>query len=439
MASQFSLLKTKRFLPIFIVQFLGAFNDNLLKTILVVMVAYGLWDIGNMNPGVLVALATGVFILPFILFSPLAGTLSDKYDKATMVKWVKFAEVIIAILGVIVLFIGDLYLAFGVLLLLGTQSAFFAPCKFAILPDHLKKDELIGGNAMVTTGTYLAILAGTIIGAILAPLEHGKIIGGAVVLSMAAAGLVAALKVPPAPSKDPTIKISYNIFAKAVHVVNYALKQDRGVIISILGVAYFYFVAATFHAQFPNFTKQSLGADNIVLTMFMIAFSVGVAIGGLLNHRFLKAKAHGGLVPIACLFMAFFGIDIYFAAKAYPAPTNGELHTLQTFASNIHGVRLLIDTFLQAIACGLFVVPLRAIVQDRTNKAVRARVISSSNMMDALFILLSAVVSTLILAQGVSIEELYLIVSVSTLLVGLFLFRIPSLRANHNEITPKEI
>jgi len=438
MASQFSLLKTNRFLPIFVVQFLGAFNDNLLKTILVVMVAYGLWDVGDWDPGVLVAVATGLFIIPFILFSPLAGTLCDKYDKATMVKWVKLAEVMIAILGVIVLFIGNLYLAFGVLLMLGTQSAFFSPCKFAILPDHLKKDELIGGNALVTTGTYLAILAGTIIGAIIAPMESGKIIGGTIVLSMALAGLIAAFRVPPAPSKETDIKISYNIFAKTIRVSRFALKQDRSVIISILGVAYFYFVAATFHAQFPNFTKQSLGADNIVLTMFMVIFSIGVAIGGLLNHRFLKAKAHGGLVPIACVFMAVFGIDIYFAAKAYPAPTNGELHTLAMFVSNIHGARLLIDTFLQAVACGLFVVPLRAIVQDRTNKNVRARVISSSNMMDSIFILISAIVSTAILAQGISIEGLYLTVSISTLAVALFLFRIPSLRANHKSTAPKE-
>lgn len=431
MASQFSLLKTNRFLPIFIVQFLGAFNDNLLKTILVVMVAYGLWDIGDWDPGVLVAAATGLFILPFILFSPFAGTLSDKYDKAVMVKWVKLAEVIIAILGVAVLFIGDLYLAFCILLLLGTQSAFFAPCKFAILPDHLKKEELIGGNALVTTGTYLAILLGTIIGAILAPLESGKIIGGAVVLSISIAGLIAALRVPSAPSQNPNIKVSYNIPAKTIKVVGFALKQDKSVIISILGVAYFYFVAATFHAQFPNFTKQSLGADNIVLTVFMVVFSVGVAVGGLLNHRFLKAEASGKFVPIACVFMALFGIDIYFAAKAYPTPSNGELHTLAIFISNIHGIRLLVDTFLQAVACGLFVVPLRAIVQDRTETAVRARVISSSNMMDAVFILTSAIVSSAILAQSVSIEGLYLTVSISTLIVAFFLFRIPSLRANH--------
>jgi len=426
MASQFALLKTKRFLPLFIVQFLGAFNDNLLKTILVVLIAYGLWDIHGWDPGVLVAVATGLFILPFILFCPLAGTLCDKFDKSAMVRWIKLIEIIIAIAAVVALFSENLYFAFAVLLALGAQSAFFSPCKFAILPDHLKREELIGGNALVSTGTYLAILAGTIIGAILAPIEGGKTIAAIIILSAAIIGYITARMMPDAPPQDPDIAISYNIFAKALNVFHFALEQKSGVLVAIMGVSFFYFVAATFHAQFPNFTKETLGADNIVLTVFMVAFSVGVAIGGLLNHVFLKGKTHGALVPLAALLMGAFGIDIYFAAKAYPTPLSGEeLHTLGVFISNIHGTRLLIDTFLQAVACGFFVIPLRAIVQDRTQKQVRARVISSSNMMDALFILVSAVLSTILLSQGISIEGLYLTVSFLTICVAgaLFIFR----------------
>ncbi|MFK7839396.1 MAG: MFS transporter [Bdellovibrionales bacterium] len=432
MSSQFSLMKTKRFLPLFIVQFLGAFNDNLLKTILVVLIAYGLWDVQGMEPGVLVAVATGLFILPFILFSPLAGMMCDKFDKSVMIKWIKLAEVIIAIIAVAALFSENLYFAFVALLLLGTQSAFFSPCKFSILPDHLKKHELIGGNALVSTGTYMAILFGTIFGAALALMDHGKLIGGGIILSMSLIGYLSALKIPSAPSQDSNIKLSFNIVAKAFAVVKFALEQKSGVLISIIGVSYFYFVAATFHAQFPNFTKQSLGADNVVLILFMVAFSVGVAVGGLLNHKFLGARAHGGLVPVSCVFMGVFGIDIYFATTAYPTGNGDALHDVRVFFSNIHGVRLMVDTFLQAVACGFFVIPLRAIVQERSQKEVRSRVISSSNMMDAVFILVSSVISTFILSQGVSIEGLYLFVSVVTVLFGLFLFFVPSLRANHN-------
>lgn len=429
MASQFALLTTRRFLPLFVVQFLGAFNDNLLKTILVVLIAYGLWDINGWDPGVLVAVATGLFILPFVLFCPLAGMLSDKYDKAAMIRWIKLAEVIIALVAVIALHSNNLYFAFAVLLALGAQSAFFSPCKFSILPQHLQSEELVGANALVSTGTYLAILFGTIIGAILAPMESGKMIASVLILLMAVIGYLAALRVPAAPAPEPGLILHFNIFKKAYTVFRYAIAQKAGVLISILGVSYFYFVATTFHAQFPNFTSQVLGADNIVLTVFMVVFSVGIVIGGLLNHVFLKGKVHGALVPVSCLFMAAFGIDIYFAASAYPAPTDGSLHNLRDFVSNIHGARLLADTFLQAVACGFYVIPMRAIVQHRTDEAVRSRVISSSNMMDALFILLSAVVASALLGMGINIAELYLTVSVITLIVGVLLFFVPSLKA----------
>ncbi len=429
MDSQISLLKTERFLPLFLVQFLGAFNDNLLKTVLVVLIAYGLWDINGWDPAVLVAVAAGLFILPFILFCPLAGNLSDKYDKAEMIRWVKKAEIVIALLAVLALYSGNLYFAFVVLLMLGAQSAFFSPCKFAILPQHLKREELVSGNAWVSTGTYMAILAGTIIGALIAPLEQGKMIASAIILFVAIIGFWAALFIPKAEPPEPDLHIRYNVFTKIYEVFRHALNQSSGVLVGIVGVAYFYFVAATFHAQFPNFTKQTLGADNIVLTVFMIAFSVGVAVGGLLNHKLLDGKASGVWVPVACVFMGLFGVDIYFAATAYPAPTDGSLHGIATFVSNFHGARLLVDTFLQAMACGFFVIPLRAIVQDRSQENVRSRVISSSNMMDAVFILLSSILSTIVLAMGMAIEELYLSVSVITIFVALGLFKIPSLRA----------
>jgi acyl-[acyl-carrier-protein]-phospholipid O-acyltransferase/long-chain-fatty-acid--[acyl-carrier-protein] ligase len=429
MDSQFSLLKTQRFLPLFLVQFYGAFNDNLLKTFLVVLIAYGLWDIHGWDPAVLVAVAAGLFILPFVLFCPLAGNLSDKYDKAQMIRWIKLAEIGIAFLAVLALFSGNLYFAFFVLLLLGAQSAFFSPCKFAILPQHLKSEELISGNAWVSSGTYMAILAGTILGALLAPLEDGKMIVSMVTLLVAAVGYWAALFIPAAPPPEPTLKISYNVFGRIYEVFKHALNQPSGVFIGIAGVAFFYFVAATFHAQFPNFTKATLGADNIVLTVFMIMFSCGVALGGLLNHKILKGKASGVWVPLACIFMGLFGVDLYFAANAYPAPSDGSLHDISTFVDNIQGIRLFADTFMQAVACGFFVIPLRAIVQERSNAAVRSRVISSSNMMDAVFILTSSIISTVLLGAGMSIQGLYLTVSVITIFVALALFKIPSLRA----------
>ena len=431
MDSQFQLLKTRRFLPLFIVQFLGAFNDNLLKTVVVVLIAYGLWDIGEWSPAVLVAVASGLFILPFILFCPLAGSLSDKYDKAVIIRRVKQLEIFVAVAAVAALYIGDIYLALIVLMALGAQSAFFSPCKFAILPQHLKSHELIGGNALVSTGTYLAILSGTILGAVIAPMQGGKLIASVVIMAVALMGYGAARFVPEALPPAPELKISYNIIGRAAGVVRHAFVQPPGVVVGILGVAWFYFIAAAFHSQFPNFTKQTLGADNIVLTMFMVMFSIGIAVGGLLNHKVLKAQTHGALVPLACVFMALFGIDIYFAARAYPAPADNALYDFWQFVSNVHGARLMLDTFLLAVAGGFFVIPLRAIVQARADENVRSRVISSSNMMDAVFIFASSLLASVLFSFGFEIEELYLVVSVFTLGLGFWLFKIASLRANH--------
>ena len=423
------LIRSRRFLPLFTVQFLGAFNDNFLKTVFVVLIAYGLWDIGGWSPAVLVAVAAGVFILPFVMFCPLAGNLSDKYDKALLIRRIKFAEIIIAALGVWALFSGSIIFALFVLLLLGAQSAFFTPNKFSILPQHLRADELIIGNAWVSMGAYLAILAGTILGAVLAPMEGGKVFVALGVMGIALIGYVASRFIPDAPPPAPHLKISYNIFAKAVGVTGHALAQKPAVVISILGTAWFYFVAATIHSQFPNFTKASLGADTSVLVVFMTIFSVGIALGGFLNHRLLRAKIHGRFVPIACMCMAVFGVDLFFAARAYPTPVDGEaLLDFAGFISNVHGVRLFADTFLLAVACGFFVVPLRAIVQHRAQEDVRSRVISGSNMMEALFILMSSVFAMIVLGAGVSIEGLYLCVSVMTLIVGLALFRSQSIR-----------
>ncbi len=428
MANQFVLLRSRRFLPLFLVQFLGAFNDYLLKTALMVLIAYGLWDIDGWDPAVLIAVASALFILPFILVTPLAGNMSDKFDKAVMIGWIKFVEVVIALFAIVVLFIGDLYLAFIVLLALGAQSAFFSPSKFAILPQHLNEDELVAGNGLVSSGTYIAILLGTIIGTLLAPLEGGKIMVSGVLFVAAIMGYVASRFVPTAKPPQPDLNLSFDILGQAIGVVRDALRQRASVMVAILGTSYFYFVASTFHAQFPNFAKTTLGADNIVLAMFMLMFSVGIVVGGLLNHRFLKARPDGVFVPVACLFMGLFGVDIYFAAKAYPVPLDGSLHDLPTFLSSVHGVRLLVDTFLQAVACGFYVVPLRAIVQHRAEEQFRSRVISSSNMMDAVFVLIAAVFSIGLLSFGISVVALYLIVSVLTVLVAGILFKMPSLR-----------
>ncbi len=394
------------------------------------LIAFGIWDTRGWDSAVLVAISAGLFILPFALFTPLAGNLSDKIDKSLIIRTIKALEIPIILAAIIVLFWGHIYMALLILFLLGAQSAFFSPCKFAILPQHLKSTELIAGNAFVTAGTYIAILLGSILGALIALQDYGLILTALLALAAALSGYAAARLIPAAPPPAPELQISWNILNRIKGVTKDALTQKTEVRIAILAVSFFYFLAATFHAQFPNFTRQELGADNTVVTAFMIAFSFGVAIGGFLNHKLLSARTDGRWTPIACVMMGAFGVDIYVTGMAYPAPTDGTLNDLSAFISNAQGIRLLFDTFMQALACGFYVVPLRAIVQARSEKKNRARVISGSNMLDALFILASSALSTTLLANGFTILELFLTVSIMALCAGFILLRSKSIRSS---------
>lgn len=421
MNSQFSLLLTRRFWPLFTVQFLGAFNDNLAKSVFVVMIAYGLWDTGVFTPEILVSVAAGVFIVPFVLFTPFAGHLADRFDKARMIVWTKIAEVGIVLLAIAALYTGSVVLAFSALFLFGVQSAFFSPCKFSILPQHLKDGELVAGNGLVSSGTYIAILCGTMIGAFIAPLGLGKEIASVILIVSAAAGWALAGFILPAVAVEgdtPEHRVSYNIFSHMWKVWRIAFQQPRSVLLAIMGVAWFYFVAATFHAQFPNFVSRVLGADHVVLGVFMVVFSVGIAVGGLLNDVLLKGRVSLVYVPFAAMLVGAFGVDLYQESAAFSRLGDEGLYSLPGFIVMPQGWRVMLDVFALAVAAGVYVVPLRAVMQNQTQERVMGRVMSSSNMMDALLILFSAIFSGVVFAAGFAVHELYLVVCLLMFFVG---------------------
>ncbi len=425
MAKQLLLLRDIRFLPLFIVQFLGAFNDNLLKTAIVVLIAYGLWDIGDIRPAVLVSIAAAIFILPFIVFTPLAGALGDKYDKDIVIKWIKLAEIFICIASIAALFTGSLYLSFACLFALGAQSAFFSPCKFSILPQYLNADELIGANGLVSTGTYLAILLGTIIGALIAPLEFGKVYVGGILIVAALVGYMAALYMPKAQSGDPDIVLRMNVFSQIYESVSLTLKSRATGIVCIIGISWFYFVAATFHAQFPNYAAETLRVDNIVLTLFMVIFSFGIAAGGMLNNVILNSRIDARFVPWAAVGITVFALDLYFASQAFSLSSEyWDLVDVPRFVSDLQGIRIMADLFLISMMGGLYIVPLRAYLQNIIAPQNRSRVMSSSVMMDALFILASSLFATFLLARGVVVIDLFLIMAILNIAAALILFKV---------------
>lgn len=421
-ASQFKLLTQKNFAPFFVTQFFGAYTDNIFKTAISVMIAYGIIETGALPPPVLVALATAVFIFPFILFSPLAGQIADQADKAKIIRVLKIVELGIAILAIASILLQSLVLAFIALVALGIQSAFFAPCKFSILPQHLNKKELLGGNAMTSTGTYLSILLGTICGTLLATADHLDIVLPSVLILSALIGLVTAYQIPPAPPLAIKTKLSWNVVNHGFQNIGFAFsKSPPAVWVSLLGITWFYFVAATLHTQFPNFAKATLNVDTNTLAFFLLLFSVGIGCGGLMVHRILKGKISLRTVAGSALLIALFCGDLFIASK-YIAHPSRELSMME-FLSSGFGIRISFDLFALSIAGGLYIVPLRTMMQHACADDIRARVLSAGIMLDSCAILISALFAAVLFTAGFAVEDLFLIMSALTCGVAVLFWR----------------
>jgi acyl-[acyl-carrier-protein]-phospholipid O-acyltransferase/long-chain-fatty-acid--[acyl-carrier-protein] ligase len=425
--NQFLLLGQRKFLPLFVTQFLGAFHDNLFKNALVVLIIYQLateLGIDTKTQQLLTTLAAGVLILPFFLFSAMGGQLADKFPKEIVMQKVKLFEIFIAIMGAISLLSASLLLSFVTIFALGTHSAIFAPSKYSILPQHLNQNELIGGNAILNTGTFLAILCGTIIGTIVMGLTGGIIIISILMFVTAIIGYIASLKIPHAPPKAANIKVSYNIFKETWAVMKYTLSQPRDITLAMLGKAWFFLIGSMFMAQFANFTKINLGGNEHILTLFLVLFAIGIALGGLCNNRLLKGKISAVFVPLAALGLSIFSFDIYYACLNGYRPPEGILIGVSQFLSHSENWRIILDVFMVAFFGGLYVVPLSAIIQDRTPAETRARIMAGSSILDSAFMVFSAVISAVLIGMGWTIPELFFAFAVANAVVAVYICRL---------------
>jgi MFS family permease len=417
--NQFLLFKTRRFWPLFVTQFLGAFHDNVFKNALVVML---LFDTATdvQNAKLLTTLAAGVFICPFVIFSALGGQLADKFAKDRVISVIKLAEIGIAVLGVVSLLSDSIILSFITLFALGTHSAFFSPSKYAILPQHLETRELIGGNALVNTGTFLAILLGTIAGTILTTLPAGKFLISALLVVAAICGFITAQLIPSAPPKAPNLKLNFNFITETWEILRQTCQQSSRIVRCILGIAWFWFLGAMFIAQLPNFTREGLNADEHVLSLFLILFSVGIAIGGLLNNHILRGRVEAVYVPLAMLGITIFSCDLYISS--YGVITNSNtLQGLGAFISHAHNWRIIVDIFAIAVCGGLFVVPLNAIVQHLTAEEIRARILAGSAILNALMMVVSSILSAIFISAGLAIAQIFLIFAIANIIVTLYI------------------
>lgn len=420
--SQFKLLGVRRFLPLFITQALGAFNDNTFKNALVIVVTYRLAERAGMDPKLFVAVASGVFIVPFFLFSATAGKLADRTEKSKLIKWIKGAEIILMGLATIGFLAESISWMLFVLFLMAVQSAFFGPIKYSILPQHLAEDELVGGNALVGGATFLAILLGTLFGGLLILTDSGTTLICTSLIAIATAGFISSWFIPPAEPHSPDLRLRLNIFAETMEVMRHA-KARRDVFLAILGISWFWFVGLVFLTQFPTFAKETLNASEQVANMFLAAFSIGIALGSLLCNRLLKGAISAKYVPVASLLITAFSIDLVFAS-AGAAGNAGELVGITAFLSQPASWRLMFDLVMIAVCGGLYAVPLVSIIQSRTSDATRSRTIAGANIINALFMVGASLAMIAMVAAAFTIPQMFLAVAIANAAVAIYVCKL---------------
>lgn len=416
--SQLTLLAKRRFAPLFVTQFLGAFNDNLFKNALVVLLTFQAATWTRLDPGVLANIAAGLFILPFFLFSATAGQLADKFDKARLARLTKLLEIIIMAVAGLGFALENLVLLLTALFLMGLQSTLFGPLKYALLPQHLRPDELIGGNALVEAGTFVAILLGTLAGGLLAGLTGGTLWITGMSLLLAVLGYLASRGIPPAPAPQPELALDYACIGATWRCIGLA-RANRSVFLAILAISWFWLYGALFLTQIPAYTRLVLGGDESMVTLLLATFCVGIGSGSLFCERLSRHRIEIGLVPLGALGMTLFGLDFAWVSSAL-APSGAPL-PLSTLLEQGRTWRLLLDLLLLGASGGLYCVPLYALMQARSHPDQRARNIAANNIMNALFMVLGALLAAALLAHGWRIPGLFALAAVANALAGLYL------------------
>jgi len=419
--SQFALLGKKRFLPFFLTQLLGAFNDNIFKQSLILAILFKISS--GADKALLINLCALLFILPFFLFSALGGQFGEKFTKDSLIRKIKFAEIVIMLLGAAGVLLGNLPMMLAVLFAMGTQSALFGPVKYSILPQHLEEQELVGGNALVEMGTFLAILAGTIgAGIIMASSGYAPLVAGSVVL-VAVLGYLASRGIPAAAAAMPQLKLDWNIFRQSWLIMKLGLGQRPAVSRSLVGNSWFWFLGAVYLTQIPAYAKEWLYGDESVVTLILTVFSVGIALGSMLCERMSGHKVEIGLVPFGSIGLTLFGILLWWFSGGFPEAAVA--HTWLDVLSYGQAWWVLGSILGIGLFGGFYIVPLYALIQSRTVEHERARVIAANNILNALFMVISAIASILFLSVAeLSIPQLFLTISLMNIAVNSYIFKI---------------
>jgi 1-acyl-sn-glycerol-3-phosphate acyltransferase len=418
--SQFRLLGERRFAPFFWTQFLGAMNDNVFKIGFTSLVTYQTARFSGVDAKTAAFLISAIFILPFVLFSATSGQIADKYDKAMLTRFVKTFEIGVMLIGGAGFWLHSAPLLYLCTFLMGVHSTLFGPVKYSYLPQHLVKTELVGGNGMVEMGTFVAILVGTIVGGEAAAfVEHGAVVLACACVGFALVGRAMSFWVPPTPAPQPDLRINWNPFSETWRNLKIA-RENRTVFLSLLGISWLWFVGATFLSSFFSFAKDVLLANPDVVTVLLGTFSIGIGLGSLLCERLSKRRIEIGLVPLGSIGMSVFAIDLFFASHALPPA--GHLLSVGEFLVIPANWRVLADLFLLAMFGGFYSVPLYALIQSRSQPSHRARIIAANNILNSLFMIVSALMAMALTSAGVSIPVLFLVTALLNIVVATYIY-----------------
>jgi MFS family permease len=436
MSNQFTLMSEQRFRPFFFTQFLGAFNDNVFKTALITLVAFHASSLSSIDGATLATLLPGLFILPFFLFSATAGQIADKFEKSQIIRYVKVFEIGIMAFASAGFFLHNIWLLAAALFMMGMHSTIFGPVKYSYLPQHLKEAELIGGNGMVEMGSFVAILLGQVLGASLATVANHELFTSIAIITIGFLGYFNSRGIPNSPAADASLKINWNPITETVKNIKF-IWADQTIWLAIVGISWFWFYGATLLAQFPNFAKGILLGDESVFILLLSIFSIGIGIGSLMCEKLSKGKVEVGLVVFGAIGLTVFGVDLYFSSAYLHETVNLKaMFDYKSFITYSHAYnpdiysfnhesiarwRLLSDIALTGFFGGLYIVPLYALIQTRAEKSHQSRVIAANNILNALFMVVSAGFSILLMGKGLNIPQLFLATALLNVLVIIYL------------------
>jgi len=417
--NQFSLLGQRRFAPFFSTQFLGALNDNVFRNGLVILITFQGVLVAGMNHVQLANVAGALFILPFFLFSATAGQLADKYEKSLLIRRIKLLEIALMLLAAYAFLSQSYTLLLVVLFLMGSQSTLFGPVKYAYLPQQLASHELVGGNALIEAGTYVAIILGLILGGLTVAFEpSNQSLLAACLVGFAVLGYLTSRQIPITRAVDPELKISLNAWAETWRIVGFA-REKRSVFLAILGISWFWFFGSAMTLQLPAYTLDILNGNETITTALLVPSAVGVGIGALLCERMSGHRIELGLVPFGSIGLSLFAIDLYYAQ---PLANVLAVTSVAEFLARDGSWRVLADLALLGAFGGFYSVPLYALIQQRSKSKNLSRIIAATNIINSIFMVAASLISIAVLQAGYSIPQLFIVLAILNIVVAIYIY-----------------